>query len=157
MKIKYLLFSLAVGIGTALALVGALAAAGWLYDLAKGEQHVRIRGQNAADWMGSSLTSADINGDGYDDLILGATGVEADSISNAGATYVLFGRPAFPAGMDIGATADVTFLGAATNDYTGQIVASGNFNGDGYADLLIASRWADVISGSEVITDAGKG
>ncbi len=156
MKIRYLLFALAVGVGTALALMGMLAAAGWLYDLARGEQHVSIRGQNAADWMGGSLASADINGDGYDDLILGATGVEAGSISNAGAAYVLFGRPEIPAGMDIGDAADVTFLGAATNDYTGQIVASGNFNGDGYADLLIASRWADVVSGSGVITDAGK-
>ena len=156
MKIKHLLLALAVGIGITLVLVGMLAAAGWLYDLANGEEHVRIRGQNADDWMGSSLTSADINGDGYDDLILGATGVDNDSISSAGAAYVLFGRPTFPPGMDIGDTADVTFLGAATNDYTGQIVASGNFNGDGYADLLIASRWADVISGSQVITNAGK-
>jgi len=107
-----------------------LAAAGWLYDLAKGEQHVSIRGQNAGDWMGGSLTSADINGDGYDDLVLGAIGVDIDPISNAGAAYVLFGRPAFRASMDIGDAADITFLGAATTDYTGQIVASGNFNGE---------------------------
>ena len=156
MKIKHLLSALAVGVGITLALVGVLAAAGWLYDLAKGEQHVSIRGQNAGDWMGGSLTSADINGDGYDDLVLGAIGVDIDPISNAGAAYVLFGRPAFRASMDIGDAADITFLGAATTDYTGQIVASGNFNGDQYADLLIASRWADVVSGSQVITDAGK-
>ena len=156
MKIKYLLLALAVGVGITLALAGVLAAAGWLYDLAKGEQHVSIRGQNAGDRIGDSVTSADINGDGYDDLILGAIGVDANSISNAGAVYVLFGHPEFPPVMDIGDVADVTFLGAATNDYTGQIVASGNFNGDQYADLLIASRWADVVSGSQVITDAGK-
>ncbi len=156
MRVKYALFALVVGLGTTLALVGVLAADGWLYDLAKGEKHVGIRGHNADDWMGDSLTSADINGDGYDDLILGATGVDTDAASNAGAAYVLFGHPLFPPSMDIGDTADVVFLGAATNDYTAQIVASGNFNGDEYADVLIASRWADVISGSQVITDAGK-
>ncbi len=156
MKIRYALFALVVGIGATLALVTVLAADGWLYDLARGEQHVSIRGQNVGDRIGANLTSADINGDGYDDLILGAVGVDTEGISNAGAAYVLFGHPEFPPVMDIGDTADVTLLGAAANDYTGQIVASGNFNGDGYADLLIASRWADVISGSQVITDAGK-
>jgi hypothetical protein len=156
MKIKSFLFALALGVGITLALAGGLAAAGWLYDLARGDQHVSIRGQNAGDRIGDSVTSADINGDGYDDLILGAVGVDTDPISNTGAAYVLFGRPEIPPVMDIGDAADVTFLGAATNDYTGQIVASGNFNGDQYADLLIASRWADVVSGSQVITDAGK-
>ena len=50
-----------------------------------------INGEAADDYCGRSVASAgDINGDGFDDLIIGARGADANG-SDSGASYVVFG------------------------------------------------------------------
>ena len=46
-------------------------------------------GQN--DNFGSSMATGDFNGDGVDDIAVGATGVEVNGANNAGAVYVFNG------------------------------------------------------------------
>jgi hypothetical protein len=52
-----------------------------------------INGENANDISGWSVSNAgDVNGDGLDDLIVGAKLADPDSKSNAGKSYVVFGK-----------------------------------------------------------------
>jgi len=53
----------------------------------------QIIGAAAGDNLGRSVSNAgDVNGDGIDDIIIGAPGVDANRRTNAGAVYVIFGR-----------------------------------------------------------------
>jgi len=84
--------------------------------------------------FGYSVASAgDVNGDGYSDLVVGAT----DASGVRGAAYLYLGGP-----QGLATTPAVTLAdpGGATGDYFGASVASaGDLNGDGYADVVVAT------------------
>ncbi|MGB1890767.1 MAG: integrin alpha, partial [Candidatus Latescibacterota bacterium] len=61
-------------------------------DLAQGQEDVRITGAAQGDRAGTAVTSGDLNGDGFDDLIIGAPNVDPGNRAVAGAVYVLFGQ-----------------------------------------------------------------
>ncbi len=113
-----------------------------------GSNGFQISGEAVFDRSGYSVASAgDVNDDGYDDLIIGAFGADANGV-NAGATYVVFGKAgAFTADLNLSAldgTNGFQINGAAAYDYSGFSVASaGDVNGDGYDDLIIGARYAD--------------
>ena len=51
-----------------------------------------INGIDAGDYSGYSVSSAgDVNGDGIDDIIIGANYADPDANSSAGESYVVFG------------------------------------------------------------------
>ena len=55
-----------------------------------------INGIDARDNSGRSVSNAgDVNGDGIDDLIIGAEGADPNGNSYAGETYVVFGSDSF--------------------------------------------------------------
>jgi hypothetical protein len=108
----------------------------------------RISGAAAGNFSGASVASAgDVNGDGIDDLIIGAS-LASPNGHYSGASYVVFGSAAgFAADLDLGAldgTKGFRISGAAAEDFSGVSVASaGDVNGDGLADLIIGARGAD--------------
>jgi hypothetical protein len=94
---------------------------------------------------GMSVAGAgDVNGDGLDDLVVGAPGDSSGNYPHRlGASYVVFGKPDTQA-IDLAAVAagqgGFVIRGAGTNYGTGQTVAAaGDVNGDGLADLLIGN------------------
>jgi hypothetical protein len=121
-----------------------------------------IQGDMAGDGAGGSVSSAgDINGDGFDDLIIGAGGGD-DGGTNAGEAYVVFGSNTGFGVLDATGrqVIDLTALtpaqgfiiqGDVAGDGTGSVSSAGDVNGDGFDDLIIGASTADS-SG----VDAGK-
>ena len=52
-----------------------------------------LNGIDLFDYSGSSVSAAgDVNGDGIDDILIGAFGADPDGVDAAGETYVVFGK-----------------------------------------------------------------
>ncbi|MEQ1778028.1 MAG: integrin alpha [Nitrosomonas sp.] len=113
-----------------------------------GSNGFRLNGVAEGDQSGYSLSTAgDVNGDGFDDIIIGANYADANG-ENSGASYVIFGKAS---GFD--ATVELSSLdgnngfrleGALAGDYSGRSVSTaGDFNGDGFADLIIGAFGAE--------------
>ena len=71
-----------------------------------------INGIDSGDGSGRNVSGAgDVNGDGIDDLIIGAIYADPNGISNAGESYVVFGRAAVPDVLkgDVDMDGDVDF------------------------------------------------
>jgi hypothetical protein len=110
----------------------------------------RLDGIMANDQSGQSVSTAgDINGDGIDDLIIGAYFADPEGVLDAGSSYVVFGRSAgsFVSTIDL-LTLDGSngfrLDGVSARDFSGtSLAAAGDINGDGTADLVIGARGAD--------------
>ncbi|MDC9721135.1 MAG: hypothetical protein PSN46_10500, partial [Gammaproteobacteria bacterium] len=132
-----------------------------LSAVASGTGGFVINGETEGDESGVSVSSAgDVNGDGLDDLIVGAHGADpSSSKSNAGKSYVVFGK-ADSTAINLSTIADTSnptggfvINGEAAYDRSGFSVSSaGDVNGDGLDDLIVGAAYADP-SGK---TSAGK-
>ncbi|MBK6774254.1 MAG: FG-GAP repeat protein [Ignavibacteria bacterium] len=93
-----------------------------------------ITGAAAFDQFGNSVSSAgDLNGDGFSDVIVGASGNDAGG-NAAGRAYIYFG------GSLPDTLADVIMTGEAAVDFFGKFVSSaGDVNGDGYSDVIVGA------------------
>ena len=119
------------------------------FDLNTESADITVKGgDDANDYSGWAVASGDVNGDGYDDLIIGANEANPPGAYNAGTTYVIFGSSNPPQTIDLNSQpADITVYGADIYDMSGSAVASGDVNGDGYDDIIIGAPWANKLGG----------
>ncbi len=83
----------------------------------------------------------DVDGDGIEDLVLGASGADENGTST-GKVVVYYGPVA--EGQHEITDADLTLLGPAAYSYAGSPVnAAGDADGDGYADVLVSADGVD--------------
>ena len=90
-----------------------------------------FNGLSAGSQFGVSVSSAgDVNGDGFDDVIIGAYLYN----SNTGRAYIYYG------GLNLNTTADVVLTGeAASNVFGCSVSSAGDVNGDGYSDVIVGA------------------
>ena len=107
-------------------------------------QAVAIYGARAGDQSGHSVrTAGDFNGDGFDDLAIGAPLADAasDATDAAGDSYAVFGANSF--------TSSVTHLGTTGNDYLNGTSSSNVMVGGRGNDTLAGNGGADVLRGGQ--------
>ena len=97
-----------------------------------------LDGENAGDLFGSTLAGAgDVNGDGYDDLLIGAQRYSVGG-TDRGRAYCFHGSAAGIVGPPAW-----TIDGEAASTFLGVVAGAGDVNGDGFADALVAATGWD--------------
>ncbi len=102
---------------------------------------VRIQGNAAEERLGMALSSgADVDGDGLDDLIVGAPGTDPGGRVGAGAALVFGGDQLALRATWTSAGAKAVLVGDGAEDAMGTSVhMGGDFNADGNADIVVGA------------------
>jgi hypothetical protein len=119
---------------------------GGILDLATLPPNLTVAGADALDELGASVSSGDVNGDGVDDLLIGAPGVDGpdETRDRAGEAYVVFGSPSLGGLLDVGRDEqNATIRGADPGDRLGVAVASGDVDGNGIVDVIVGAEGSD--------------
>ena len=116
---------------------------GWAVDTSLSLADASFVGEGTGDWAYRVASGSDVNGDGIDDVLVGAPGYSDIGAYRAGKVYLVPGRATgWVVDGDLGdpALAPGSFVGEATDDKAGYSVAIvDDANGDGLDDLLIGA------------------
>ncbi len=114
-------------------------------DRARSAPILVLHGARAGDHAGSAVAAADLDGDGVDDVVVGARG--ADGLDgrrlDSGEVFVVTGSAALQASAPLARAAAAVLVGADVGDALGGSLAAGDHDGDKLADLAIGAELAD--------------
>ncbi len=100
----------------------------------------RIESDQAGAFLGGSVAGAgDVNGDGYDDVIVGAEEYD-DGQVNEGAAFVFLGSAAGIPDSTPASTGVVRLESDQAGALMGRSAGAGDVNGDGYDDVIVGAE-----------------
>lgn len=88
-----------------------------------------FEGEEKFNFFGAAITSADLNKDGFSDVIIGAPHYER--INHEGRVYIHFGSPSPDTAPDLVITGNHQYLSLGV-----ALASAGDVNGDGYEDFM---------------------
>ncbi len=109
-----------------------------------------VQGTQGGAQLGHALATGDLNGDGYADVAVGLVGFDTGS-TDVGRVEIHLGAAG---GFDI--VPDAVINGSTTGGKFGDSVAIGDFNRDGYGDLVVGAP-AQGVAGEAVVYRGGPG
>jgi len=138
---SYVVFGTASGFGSRLEL-----------STLNGSNGFVINGIDESDYSGISVSSAgDVNGDGFGDVIVGASKADPNGEDSAGESYIVFGAASgFGAGLDLSnldGSNGFVINGVVADDRSGiSVSGAGDVDGDGIDDVIVGASRADANS-----------
>jgi len=111
-----------------------------------------VHGKDVNDRLGLAVAIGDVNGDGFQDLAMGAhlgDGSETNVVKSSGEVWVLFGKASgWPASIDLATlvtdgVGSMIIHGMDRWDGLGFSVLIADVNGDGTGDLILGARGGD--------------
>jgi hypothetical protein len=101
-----------------------------------------ITGEHDDHQLGTGLTVADLDNDGFDDLLMGAVNAHKNLHTKSGRAYLLKGEKDIVGG-NLSEMKLTNIYGANVNDYIGSVMGVADINGDNSADLIISTGYTD--------------
>ncbi len=116
-------------------------------DIDTSEAVATISAEAFGDNLGFSVASAgDVNGDGFDDILIGARSNDDNGIQS-GRVYLFYGPIS---GSLAATTANAIIEGAAFDEIGRSVAPLGDLNGDGFDDIVLGSDIAGGASEGEI-------
>ena len=115
-------------------------------DLSQEKANQKICHTSNYAYSGTAVISGDVNGDGYDDIIIGARGAS----SYSGEILIFYGMTNTGAELT-DANADVTISAPSGARYMGESIGVGDVDGDGIDDIVAGSMYASSYRGEAYI------
>ncbi len=121
-------------------------------DSLNGTNGFTIVGMNTNDLVGEAYSVGDVNGDGYDDILLASQSADRNGVG-VGEGYVVYGGPSFPSSINLGilmaanggdGSAGRVFEAFQNSNNLFGAAGLGDINGDGYADMRFSSPFISV-------------
>lgn len=132
--------------GAAYLILGRSTAA-WEMDRSLQQADAKFIGESQYEALGYHVGGGgDVNGDGLDDILIGAPSGNETGKDRPGTAYIIFGRAAADWGNDFVPynSADASFDGETDFDQAGKAVAIvGDLNNDGFADMVVGAPYYD--------------
>ena len=111
-------------------------------SLEEGGADVELHSTHSRDYSGSALAAGDINGDGVDDLLVGAPFADRPE-DDAGVVFVMCGDRSLAGSYDLAQQSCATIRGQDDGDRLGVAVAAGDLNADGVDDIVVGALETD--------------